>query len=105
MNWFIKKPASTMIQILKNVLAINRDAKTSFGSSRKLIMRRAAGCCLVLSTFMSFSLSEKMATSAPEIVKESINSAASNIISSVIPCGSADSKINSSLLNPKLIIE
>ena|SRR5688500_7056694 len=93
------------MQILKKVLAISREANTSLGSSRKLIMRLAAGCCLVFKTFISFSLSENIATSAPEIVKVSNNNTASRTTNKVIPCGSAARKIKESLLNKKLVIE
>ena len=56
-----------------NVPAISRDAYTSFGSSSKLTMRLAEGCCLVFSIFTSLLFNENKATSAPEIVKVSNN--------------------------------
>ena len=92
-------------QIFRNVLAINKEANTSFGSSRKFMIRFAAECCFVLRTLISFSFSEKSATSAPDMVKTRNNNTARRIISIVIPCVSAARKIKDKLLNKRSLIE
>ena len=93
------------MQILKKVLAISNEANTSLGSSRKLMIRFAAGCCLVFNIFISFSLRENIATSAPDMVNVSKSKTASRITSKVMPCGSVARKIKESLLNNRLVIE
>lgn len=80
-----------MSEILMNVLAISNEANTSFGSSKKLMIRFAAGCCFVLSILISLLLSEKMATSAPEMVKLSNSKASKRTTSNVVTCGLAAS--------------
>ena len=75
------------MQILINVLAISNEAYTSLGSSRRLIMRLAAGCCFVFKHIHIFFIQRKQATSAPEIVKVSNNKTPSRITSKVVPCG------------------
>ena len=66
---------------------MSSDAKTSFGSSRKLIMRLAAGCCFVFSILISLLFKENMATSAPDMVNTNSNSTNNSKTNRVAPCG------------------
>jgi hypothetical protein len=72
--------------ILTNVPAINNDAYTSFGSSSNLTIRFADKCCLVFSIFTSLLFNENKATSAPEMIKVTINKTISAIARKVVPC-------------------
>ena len=98
----IRKLESTMMLILIKIPAIISEAYTSFGSLSKLTIRLAAGCCFVFSIFISLLLSEKKATSAPEIVNVSNNNTIKSITSKVAALWSAARKIKESLVHKKL---
>jgi hypothetical protein len=99
------KLANIIIQILRKMLAISNEANTSLGSSRKLMILLAAGCCFVFSTFTSLSFKEKIATSAPEIVKLSKRRSRRRITRKVVPCVLAASNICEKSILKKPITE
>jgi hypothetical protein len=68
------------------------DVYTAFRSSNKVVMRRAAACCLVLSIFTSLLCNENKATSAPDVIKLNNNKTRSSTIFKTVPCGLAKSK-------------
>lgn len=63
-----------MMPMFTKLLAISMEPNRILGSSRSATIRLNAGCCLVRSIFISLYVSEKNATSDPEIKKEMVNS-------------------------------
>src|SRR5687768_15614133 len=83
----IRKLERTMMQILINVPAINKDAYTALGSSSRLVIRLAGVFCFVFSRFTSLLLRENSAASAPEIKKSNTRKTISKTKSNVDPFG------------------
>ena len=81
------------MQIFMNVPAMSSDVYTSFGSSRRSVIRFAAACCLVFNMFTSLLVKENNATSAPDTTKLNNNKASKTITKKVVPCGVTASKV------------
>lgn len=93
-----------IMQILVKVLASNKEANTSLGSSKSEMIFLAALCCLVFNILMSLLFSENKATSAPEITKLN-NSKTPNTLNKIGVWTSMASKIYNSGSNEKFITE
>ena len=82
-----------IMQIFMNVPAISNEVYTSFGSSRRSVIRFAAECCFVFNMFTSLLVKENKATSAPDTTKLNNSKASKTMIKNVVPCGVTASKI------------
>jgi hypothetical protein len=63
------------------------DANSVLGCSSNSTIRLKAGCCFVLSIFISLYVSEKKATSEPAIKNEMIKSITARKISTAVAAG------------------
>ena len=81
------------MQIFMNVPAISNEVYTSFGSSRRSVIRFAAACCFVFNMFTSLLVKENKATSAPDTTKLISSKASKTMIKNVVPCGVTASKV------------
>lgn len=88
----INKFEMRMIPIFMKLLAISMDASNVFGCSNSATIRLNDGCFRVFNTLISFDVSEKKATSLPEIKKENMNRIKSVNISTVVAAGVIASK-------------
>ena len=85
--------------MLKKVPAISSEVYTALRSSSNDVMRRAAGCWFVFSTFTSRLGREKSATSAPEIIKLNTSKISNNTTRKMALCGLAASSVKGGVCN------
>jgi len=69
----IKKFAIMIMEIFTKLFTMSKEASRILGSSSKLRILLAAGCCFVFSMLISLYDSEKNATSEPETRKDNNN--------------------------------